>query len=203
MATGIYSDATTQDLSTSATWASSDPTKASISNAGGSQGLASSEAVGSTSVSATFNGVTGSTTLTVTAATLVSIGVTPATSSIAKGLTRQFTATGTYTDASTQNLTTTATWGSSDQETASISNAGGSQGLASSAAVGSTSISATFNGVTGSTTLTVTAATLVSIGVTPATPSVAKGLTRQFTATGTYTDASTPKPNHERNLGIQ
>ena len=47
----------------------------------------------------------GSTVLTVTAATLQSIAVTPANPSIAKGLTQQFTATGTYSDSSTQNLT--------------------------------------------------------------------------------------------------
>ena len=35
-----------------------------------------------------------------------SIAVTPASPSIAKGLTQQFTATGTYTDNSTANLTT-------------------------------------------------------------------------------------------------
>ncbi|MEI9936556.1 MAG: Ig-like domain-containing protein [Pseudomonadota bacterium] len=190
-AVGVYTDATTQDLTATATWASSDTGKATISNAVGSQGLASTPGVGSTSISATLDGVTGSTTLTVTAATLVSIGVTPATPSIAKGLTQQFTAMGTYTDASTQNLTTTATWSSSDTEKATISNAVGSQGLASTPGVGSTSISATLAGVTGSTTLAVTAATLVSIGVTPATPSVANGLTLQFTATGSYTDAST------------
>ena len=35
------------------------------------------------------------------------------------------------------------------------------------------------------------AATLVSIAVTPANPSVAAGLTQQFVATGTYSDATT------------
>jgi len=190
-ATGTYTDATTQDLTASATWASSDPTKATISNAASSHGLASTFGVGSTSISATLGGVAGLTTLTVSAATLVSIGVTPATPTVAKGLTRQFTATGTYTDATTQNLTTTATWASSDATKATISNASGSQGLASTPGVGSASITATLNGVSGSTTLTVSAATLVSIGVTPATPSVAKGLSQQFTAVGTYTDATT------------
>ncbi|MEO8906174.1 MAG: Ig-like domain-containing protein [Polyangiaceae bacterium] len=190
-AIGTYTDTTTQDLTSTATWASSDTEKATISNASGSQALAATLEVGATTISATFAGVTASTTLTVTAATLVSIGVTPATPSVVKGLTQQFTAMGTYTDASIQNLTTTATWASSDTDKATISNASGSQGLASTAAVGTTTVSATLAGVTGSTTLTVTAATLVSISVTPATPSVAKGLTRQFTAMGTYTDAST------------
>ena len=44
---------------------------------------------------------------------LVSIAVTPAKPSIAVGATQQFTATGTYGDGSTQNLTSTATWNSS------------------------------------------------------------------------------------------
>jgi len=190
-ATGTYSDASTRNLTGAATWASSDTTKATISNAAGSQGLASTAAVGSTTISATLSGLTGATVLTVSSASLVSIVVTPATPSVAKGLTRQFMAVGSYTDASTQNLTATATWASSDSTKVTISNAVGSQGLASGAELGSVSISATFTGVSGSTTLTVSEATLVSIDVTPAVPSVAKGLTRQFTATGTYTDAST------------
>jgi hypothetical protein len=48
--------------------------------------------------------------LTATDATLVSIEVSPATPSVANGLTRQFTATGLFTDNSTQNITTHVTW---------------------------------------------------------------------------------------------
>ena len=190
-ATGVYTDASTQDLTLSATWSSSDLTTATISNAAGSNGLASSAGVGTTTITATSGAISGSTTLTVTAAALVSIAVTPATPSIAKGLTQQFTATGTYTDASTQDLTLSTTWSSSDLTTATISNAAGSNGLASSAGVGTTTITAATGAISGSTTLTVTAATLVSIAVTPASPSVALSATKQFTATGTYTDAST------------
>ena len=91
-------------------------------------------AAGSTTISATSGSISGSTTLTVTSATLVSIAVTPANPSIANGLTEQFTATGTYTDNSTQNLTTQVTWSSSNTAVATVSNASGSQGLASSAA---------------------------------------------------------------------
>ena len=190
-AMGTYTDATTQDLTTVVTWASSDQTKATISNASGSRGLVSTVALGATLITATLNSITGTTVVNVTAATLVSINVTPATPSLAKGLTQQFTAVGSYTDASTQDLTTTATWASNDSTKATVSNALGSQGLATAANVGTAAISATFGGISGSSDLTVSAATLVSIAVTPAAPSVAKGLTQQFTATGTYTDAST------------
>ena len=194
-ATGTYSDGSTQDLTSSATWASSNTSKATISNAVGSRGLATSVAVGSTTISATdpASSISGSTTLTITAAVLVSIDVTPAGPSIALGTTQQFTATGTYSDGSTQDLTSSATWASSNTSKATISNAVGSRGLATSVAVGSTTISATdpASSISGSTTLTVTAAVLVSIDVTPASPSIALGTTQQFTATGTYSDGST------------
>ncbi|MBL8751500.1 MAG: Ig-like domain-containing protein, partial [Planctomycetes bacterium] len=102
-------------------------------------------------------GIVASVTVTVTAARLVAIGVTPALPSIALGTTRQFVATGTYTDNTTQDLTAAVTWSSSSGAVATISNAGGSQGLATSASTGTTVITATDPGTStaGSTTLTV------------------------------------------------
>jgi hypothetical protein len=96
------------------------------------------------------------TTLTVTPATLVSIAVTPATPSIAKGATQQFVATGTYSDTSTQVLTNVATWTSGTQATATIDSAGNVRGKATSLAAGTTVIKATVGVVSGMTTLTVT-----------------------------------------------
>ncbi|MGK0480299.1 MAG: hypothetical protein ACJAQ3_000262 [Planctomycetota bacterium] len=195
VATGTYTDASTQDLTTSVTWSSAAPGTATISNAGGSKGLASSVATGTAAITAADpgTGVNGSTSLTVTPAALVSIDVTPTNPSIALGTDRQFAATGTYTDASTQDLTTSVTWSSAAAGTATISNAGGSEGLASSVATGTVTITATDpgTGVDGSTSLTVTAAALVSMGVTPTNPSIALGTDQLFAATGTYTDSST------------
>src|SRR5262249_44097767 len=111
--------------------------------------------------------------------------------SVAKGLTKQFTATGTYSDKTTKNLTTQVTWASSTTSVATISNTAGTKGLATAVGTGSSTIAAAMNGTSGSTTLTVTAAVLKSLAVTPANPSVAKGLTKQFTATGTYSDKTT------------
>ncbi|HEX5651223.1 MAG TPA: Ig-like domain-containing protein [Steroidobacteraceae bacterium] len=190
-ATGRYTDNSTQDLTTEVTWGSSDAAVATVSNAGGSNGLATTAGVGSTTVSAVSGAVSGETTLTVTDATLVSIEVSPAAPSIAQGLTQQFTATGRYSDNSTQDLTTQVTWSSSDTAVATVSNAAVSEGLATTAGVGSATVSAVSDGVSGETTLTVTDATLVSIEVSPAAPSIAHGLTQSFTATGRYTDNST------------
>ncbi len=117
---------------------------------------------------------------------LVSIAVTPANASIAAGTQQQYTATGTYSDGSHQNLTSSVTWTSSATTVATIS----SGGLATGVAAGSTTIRATSGSISGSTGLTVTAATLLSIAVTPANASIAAGQQQQFTATGTYSDGS-------------
>ena len=126
-----------------------------------------------------------------TSATLVSIEVTPTNSSIANGLSTALQATGIYTDSTTHDLTSAVTWNSSAASVASISNLPGANGLATTAGPGSATITASLSGISGSTNLTVTAATLVSLGVTPANPTIAKGLKSQFTAIGTYTDNST------------
>ena len=190
-ATGTYTDTSTHDLTAVVTWSASDTTVATISNASGSNGLATSVGQGSVTITATLGTIAGATGLTVTPAALVSIAVIPANASIANGTGQQFAATGTYTDNSTQPLTTAVNWSSSDTTVASISNASGSNGLASSTGQGAATISATLGTISGSTGLTVTAATLVSIAITPLSPSITDGTTQQFTATGTYTDNST------------
>lgn len=81
-------------------------------------------------------------TITVTPAVLASIAVTPADPSVQNGSDQQFIATGTLTDGTTQVITTTVTWNSSDVTKATISNTDGSQGLAHSVGVGTTEITA-------------------------------------------------------------
>jgi hypothetical protein len=120
--------------------------------------------------------------------TLTGVAVTPASASIAAGATQQFTATGMYSDNSTKDLTSSATWASATTSVATISGSG----LATAVATGSSNITATAAGKTSApATLTVTAPTVVSIAVTPATASIVVGHTQQFTATATYSDKST------------
>jgi hypothetical protein len=92
-----------------------------------------------------------------TAANLQSIGLTPANTTIQIGGTQQFTATGTYSDNSTQNITNQVTWSSSKTGVATVN----SSGLASGIAGGTSTITATLGSVSNSTTLTVQPATLV------------------------------------------
>lgn len=191
VATAVFADGTKQDVTATATWASSDQAVATVSNAGGSSGRADGIAQGTTEISVTYNEQLAATTLTVTAAVITSIGVTPANPSIAKGTQQQFTATAVFSDDSTQDITTLATWTSSDTAVASVGDSSASKGLATGVAQGSTQIGAAYQSVTGATTLTVTAAAVTSVQVTPENPSIAKGTTQQFTATATFSDAST------------
>ena len=57
------------------------------------------------------------------APTLTSIAVTPANPTIQTGATQQFTATGTYSDNTTQNITSQVTW-ASNTSAATINSAG-------------------------------------------------------------------------------
>jgi Bacterial Ig-like domain (group 2) len=182
-ALGQFSDGSSSNLTSSVTWSSSATTFVTINAAG----LAQAVSVGTANILATSGSVTGATGVSVVAPILVSLAITPANPSIAAGQTQQFTATGTFTDQSTQTLTTSVTWTSATTTVATINAAG----LATSLVQGSSMIGAASGSVNTSTLLTVGPALLVSIAVTPATPIVVIGGTQQLTATGTFTDAST------------
>jgi hypothetical protein len=91
------------------------------------------------------------------AAALTSIAVTPANPTIQAASTQAFTATGTYTDSTTQNITGQVTWSSSNTAVATINAAG----IATGVSGGNSTIAATLGSVTNNTKLTVHPATLV------------------------------------------
>jgi len=164
---------------------------ATISNSPGTQGLALTLSTGTTTIAISSDSVSASATMMVGAAALASIVIAPATPIIPLGTTRQFTAAGSYTDGRIQDMTSTATWSSSSANIAMISNDAGTAGLATGSALGTTNIKAVFGPVSNSTLLTVGNAALVSILITPISPSIALGFPQQFAATGSYSDGST------------
>ncbi len=184
-AMGTYSDGTTVDITASSTW-SSDTTAASTVVS--STGLVTAVDVGSSVMTATKDFISGTTTVTTTAATVVSIAVTPADPSIAKGLTQQLTAMGTYSDGTTVDITASSTWSS---DTTSVATVVSDSGLATAVDVGSAVITVDKDFISATTTMTVTSATLVSIAITPSVLEKANGLSLQLTAIGTYSDGST------------
>ena len=96
--------------------------------------------------------------LTVTSSTskqVKSISVTPANASVNVGSQLQFDAVATYTDGSTADITSSATWAVANTSIATIT----SGGLANGVAQGSTQVTAALSGITGTDSLTVTPAT--------------------------------------------
>ena len=182
VATGIYSDGTVVNISDTVLWTSGSPLVATVL----SPGVATGESVGTATITAAFGGKSGSATLTVTAATLSSIAVTPATATVPMGLTQPFVAIGTYSDGTIVNISSTVLWTSGSPLVATVV----SPGVATGESIGTATITAAFGGKSGSATLTVTAATLNSIAVTPATATVPIGFTQPFVARGTYSDLS-------------
>lgn|GEM_PF-476838 len=149
VATGAYSDGSTVNITNNVSWASSNTSVATIN----STGLATGVGEGETTITATQGEITGSATLTVTApVTLDSIAVAPSTASITIGGTQQFTATGTYSDGSTADLSTEVAWASSNTSVATIDGAG----MATGVSVGTVTITATLDSLTASAELTVT-----------------------------------------------
>lgn len=166
-AQGTYTDGTTPDITGQVMWSTSDSTLASVSNSAGSNGIASAlKAGGPVTVTATLGSVSNTAQLTVTQPALVSIAVTPAGATIPQGKTQQYTATGTFGDGSTQDITNSVNWSSNQTSVATISNADGSRGLASTTILGPGGITADMNGISGTTTLTVGDPAITSLTLT-------------------------------------
>jgi hypothetical protein len=154
-ATAIYSDGTNRDITSLATWTSSNTAVALVSDALATKGLVVASAAGTATIKAQYGGVSGDTDVKVTGAALASITIAPANPTIAVGALQPFTATGKFDDGSTLDITPFVTWTSSDLDVADVSNADGSRGEATAFGAGTTTVQAQRGAVTATTTLTV------------------------------------------------
>ncbi len=186
-AIGTYTDGSTQDITGIVTWNSSNSAKAGISNATPTSGLAQAILSGTSIITASLGNISGWATLTVSTVTLTSIVVTPSTSTIPLGVLQQFTAMGTFSDGTAQNITNTVTWSSSQPSLASIT----VSGVATARNLGTVTILASSGSVSGSTSLTVNAANLTSLSIQPASITIAQGTTSKLNAIGLFNDGST------------
>ncbi len=158
-------------------WASND---ASVATVNSTTGLVSAVAAGSTSITATSEGITGGATVTVTAAPpapVASITLSTPDSSLIQFDTVQVTAV--LRDADENELTgRSIAWSSSNTAIATVS----STGEVAAVAVGSATITATSEGISETLDLTIAPAPVATIAVTLTPPSVQAGNTTQATA---------------------
>src|SRR5713226_2973034 len=128
------------------TWASSNPGVATVNVSG----LVTGAAAGSATITATSEGKSGTSAITVTSVPVASITVSPASANVLVGQTVQLIAT--PKDASGNPLSgRTVTWASNNTSVATVS----SSGLVTGATAGSATVTATSEGQSGTSAVTV------------------------------------------------
>jgi len=182
-----FGDGSTQVLTSGVSWKSSKPSVLSFRR----NGLARGKRAGAVTITAVYGSLSATASVSVSTAQLVSMAITPADGSIPYGTKQEFSVIGIFSDGSSQDLTANAHWASSDGSAATISNGAWTIGLASSYAPGSTTISASTSALQATTGVTVTNASLVSLTVLPADPTILLGTSQQFTASGNFSDGTT------------
>ena len=153
-ATATYGNNSTADVTSSVTWSTYATSIATIS----AGGLLSGVALGTTTVKAQSGNVIGTTGVTIQNKAISSVSIQPLTQGLSVSgnggfpTTVQYTATATYKDGSTGDVSSNCTWNAAPSSVVTIS----STGLATAVAVGTATVSATAQGVTSnSATVTV------------------------------------------------
>jgi uncharacterized protein YjdB len=155
-------------------WASANPSVATVSTTG----MVTAVSLGTSAITATVSGVSGSATETVSTATVANVSVVLDSSSLMIGKTTQATATA--WDISGNVLTgRTVTWSSSNPAVATVS----ATGLVTAVTSGTVSITGTIEGKSANATLVSMVPIVTSITVTTTTPSVGVGQSTQAVAT--------------------
>jgi RHS repeat-associated protein len=187
VATGHFSDGHTEDISTTATWSTDDANVAPIDPV---TGIAAGLNPGNTSIHAMRSGVTGTTSVTVTEAPIGSIVVSPPSPSLVAGQSIAFSATAVLSDGTSESLAGQAQWESSAPAVISIDPATGAANAL--AAGGPVVISASRDGVTGTTNVTVAAAVVDGTAPTAAITSPANNalIAAPINIIGSATDAN-------------
>ena len=155
------------------TWASNNTSVATVNGTG----LVSGVAAGSATITATSEGQSGTASITVTVP-VASVTVSPASASVPAGQTAQLTAT--PKDVNGNPLSgRVVTWASSNTSVATVS----SSGLVTGKVAGSAMITATSEGQSGTSAITVVHVPVASVTVSPSSASVPAGSALQLTAT--------------------
>ncbi len=128
------------------TWSSNDDSVATVSDSG----TVTAVAPGSATITGTLSGHSGTVNITVKTPTVAGVSVSVSTTSIAAGVTASVTATATYSDGMSAEVT--PTWASNDESVGTVSDSGTVTGVA----VGVTRITGSFGAQSDSVDITVT-----------------------------------------------
>lgn len=179
---GTFSDGSTGEVTTLATWASSDPTRVEI----GDSGIVRAVALGTATITASIGELSTTMAIEVTDAAIATIEITPAIATLAKGLERQYGAIGHFTDGTSLAIGDQVTWESSAWAIATVSASGNVRGLRQ----GLATISARLGSGYGRIDLQVTQAVPVALAIAPHDGTLPRGFVQQLVAIATYSDGS-------------
>jgi hypothetical protein len=177
--TGTYSDGSSHNLTSLVTWESSNSDVASIS----ASGVVLAVSLGTTSVTASLDGLSKVLQVTVLPS-LDSLSVTDISSSLKVSVPFQLTLTGTYSDGSTQDLSSLVAWSVADSLVFEVS----SGGLITPLSAGNSSVTATYQGLSIQQNILVKALTDLSISPTSVILGIASS--QQLSVMGRYSDNS-------------
>jgi hypothetical protein len=152
-ANATFSDGSVLNITNTAAWTSSD---ANIATIVASTGNATGVEVGAVNITASRGAVSTSGTLNVSGATLTKLDVSPSGPiRLTAGDGFHFSATGTFSDSTTLDLTNSSSWTCSNTTTATVTNAGPTKGRVNALATGTATIGATIAGVTANSSVNV------------------------------------------------
>ena len=181
-ATGLFANGKSGDITSLVTWSSAQPAIAGVS----ARGVADGKAQGKATITATYDGLTATVQLTVGAADLVSVEVVPPLAVLPDGVSQPFTAKATFTDGTSKDITSDATWAVEGDVAVLTRDPVG----ATSVAPGRGKLTITYQKKTASAVLVITDAELTSLALQPEKPSLAKGTTIPVRVIGTYSDGT-------------
>lgn len=192
-AIGNFENGESWDITDDVIWHSGDTSVANFMTPGAPVGRIVSLSQGTTSIHATLDGISSSTVnLTVVQKQLTGISITPSHPESPVGIPLDFTAIGSFTDGTTENITESATWfiPAEDSHIANILNTGSNSGRATGSSVGTTTITASYSSFSATSSFHVTPAVLQSLAITPEDAEIIAGDFRNFSAIGSMSDSS-------------
>lgn len=211
-----YSDNSSADITKQVNWVSSDTNISTVLN-----GDVAGINPGDVTISVNYQGISSnSAQLIVTDAELTAITVTPASANINVGMTQHYRALGIYSDGHTQDVTNVVHWQSSNTDIATITQQvtpfialstddtthnnplgddehSGSSAIATATGVGETYIHASLDDINSNQAkLVVDDAVIVSLQLTPASSTIAKGTELYYQVLALYSDDSSKDVTH-------
>jgi len=125
--------------------------------------------------------------------TIEKIAIAPLVSTLAQGITLQMSATAFYNDGSKTDITKSAQWSSSDTNISTID----SNGTLTTVSAGAHTISASYEQFSTETNITINDATLESLNINPANPSIIKNTNISLNVVGIFSNGSTLDISHQ------